>query len=107
MNRFEELYHEAKADQWFVRFAVFCRIALAASFIPAGYVKIAGERFAAGLPATSPKVSSADVLASADAVTRARLLRQTEPHVTETVAEINSITQQIAHIIIAQARFAV
>lgn len=54
MNRIEELYYEAKADQWFKRFAVFCRIALAASFIIAGYVKIVGERFAAGLPSNNP-----------------------------------------------------
>jgi uncharacterized membrane protein YphA (DoxX/SURF4 family) len=54
MNRFEEIYLEAKADKWFKRFAVFCRIALAASFIIAGYVKIMGERFAAGLPSNNP-----------------------------------------------------
>jgi uncharacterized membrane protein YphA (DoxX/SURF4 family) len=54
MNRFEEIYHEAKSDKWFQNFAVFCRIALAASFIPAGYVKIMGERFAAGLPSNNP-----------------------------------------------------
>lgn len=54
MNRIEELYYEAKSDQSFVRFAVFCRIALAAGFLPAGYVKIMGERFAAGLPANNP-----------------------------------------------------
>jgi uncharacterized membrane protein YphA (DoxX/SURF4 family) len=54
MNRIEEIYYEAKADKWFKRFAVFCRIALAASFIPTGYVKIVGERFAAGLPANNP-----------------------------------------------------
>ena len=54
MNRFEELYYEAKTDKWFQRFAVFCRIALAASFIPAGYIKIVGERFAAGLPSNNP-----------------------------------------------------
>jgi len=54
MNRFEELYHEAKSDKWFQNFAVFCRIALAASFIPAGYIKIIGERFAAGLPSNNP-----------------------------------------------------
>lgn len=54
MNRIEELYYEAKADEWFKRFAVFCRIALAASFIPAGFVKIMGERFAAGLPPNNP-----------------------------------------------------
>src|SRR5882757_8785546 len=54
MNRIEELYYEAKADKWFKRFAIFCRIALAASFIPAGYIKIMGERFAAGLPSNNP-----------------------------------------------------
>ena len=54
MNRFEELYNEAKSDKWFQNFAIFCRIALAASFIPAGYIKIMGERFAAGLPSNNP-----------------------------------------------------
>lgn len=49
-----EIYNEAKSDKWFRRFAVFCRIALAASFIPAGIVKIMGERFAAGLPSNNP-----------------------------------------------------
>ncbi len=54
MNRIEEIYYEAKADKWFQGFALFCRIALAASFIPAGIVKIMGERFAAGLPSNNP-----------------------------------------------------
>jgi uncharacterized membrane protein YphA (DoxX/SURF4 family) len=54
MNRIEELYYEAKADKWFKRFTVFCRIALAASFIPTGFVKIMGERFAAGLSSNNP-----------------------------------------------------
>jgi uncharacterized membrane protein YphA (DoxX/SURF4 family) len=54
MNRIEELYHAAKADRWFRLFAVFCRIALALSFIPSGYVKIMHERFAAGLPSNNP-----------------------------------------------------
>ena len=54
MKRIEEIYYEAKSDIWFKRFARFCRIALAASFIPAGYVKIIGERFAAGLPSNNP-----------------------------------------------------
>lgn len=54
MNRFEKIYHEAKADKWFNRFAVFCRIALAVSFIPTGLVKIMDERFAAGLPSNNP-----------------------------------------------------
>ena len=53
MNRIEELYNEAKADKWFQRFAVFCRIALAASFIPSGYIKIIGERFT-NLPSNNP-----------------------------------------------------
>lgn len=54
MNRMEEIYYEAKADEWFKKFAVFCRIALAASFIPTGIVKILGERFAEGLPSNNP-----------------------------------------------------
>lgn len=54
MNRIEELYYEAKADKWFKQFAIFCRFALAAGFIPTGYVKIMGERFAAGLPSNNP-----------------------------------------------------
>ncbi len=54
MNRFEEIYYEAKADKWFKRFAVFCRVALATAFMIGGYVKIVGERFAAGLPSNNP-----------------------------------------------------
>lgn len=54
MNRIEEIYYEAKADPWFKNFAVFCRLALAASFLPSGLIKIMGERFAAGLPSNNP-----------------------------------------------------
>jgi uncharacterized membrane protein YphA (DoxX/SURF4 family) len=54
MNRIEEIYYEAKADKWLQRFTVLCRVALAASFIPAGYIKIIGERFAAGLSSNNP-----------------------------------------------------
>jgi uncharacterized membrane protein YphA (DoxX/SURF4 family) len=54
MSRNKEIYYEAKADGWIKMFAVFCRIALALSFIPAGFVKIMGERFAAGLPSNNP-----------------------------------------------------
>jgi len=54
MNRLEEIYYEAKSDKWLKGFAVFCRIALAASFLPAGIVKIMGERFAEGLPHNNP-----------------------------------------------------
>src|SRR5882762_5516625 len=53
MAKFAELYYEARADKWMCRFAVFCRIALAASFIPSGYVKIMGERFT-GLSSNNP-----------------------------------------------------
>lgn len=54
MNRFEELYYQAKNDKWFRGFAVFCRIFLAISFLPTGFVKIMGERFAEGLPSNNP-----------------------------------------------------
>ncbi len=54
MNRFEEIYLEAKSDKWFQGFALFCRIALAASFFPTGLVKIMGQRFAEGLPSNNP-----------------------------------------------------
>jgi len=52
--RMEEIYYEVKADKWFKRFAGFCRIALATAFIISGYVKVVGERFAAGLPSNNP-----------------------------------------------------
>ena len=54
MRKLEQIYYEAKADKWFKRFAVFCRVALAASFLPTGYVKIMGQRFAEGLPSNNP-----------------------------------------------------
>ena len=54
MNRIEELYYEAKSDKWFQGFAFFCRIALAASFLPTGLVKIMGQRFAEGLSSNNP-----------------------------------------------------
>ena len=54
MNKLEEIYYEAKSDKWLKGFVVFCRIALAASFIPSGIVKIRGERFAEGLPSNNP-----------------------------------------------------
>ncbi len=54
MNRVEEIYYEAKSDKWLKRFVIFCRVALALSFIPAGMVKIMGERFAEGLPHNNP-----------------------------------------------------
>lgn len=54
MPKLRALYDEAKTDKWFGRFAVFCRIFLAASFLPTGIVKIMGQRFAEGLPHNNP-----------------------------------------------------
>ncbi len=54
MNRIEAIYYEAKADKWLSWFAVFCRIVLALSILPAGIVKVKGERFAEGLPHNNP-----------------------------------------------------
>ena len=50
---FERLYAEARRSKWIRYFAVFCRIMLAAGFIPAGIVKVTGERFT-GLPSNNP-----------------------------------------------------
>ncbi|MDQ6480519.1 DoxX family protein [Dyadobacter sp. LHD-138] len=62
MNRLREIFNEAKSDKWFQNFAVFCRITLAASFLPTGYVKIMGQRFAEGLSHNNPLGSYFDAL---------------------------------------------
>lgn len=54
MKGFEQYYYEAKADKWFRSFTIFCRLFLAVSFIPTGFVKIMGQRFAEGLPHNNP-----------------------------------------------------
>jgi len=41
----DRLHFKAKQNKWLWYFAVFNRIALAAGFIPSGFVKIMGERF--------------------------------------------------------------
>ena len=53
LTSLEHLYGEARRNKWIHRFAVFCRIMLAAGFIPAGIVKVTGERFT-GLPSNNP-----------------------------------------------------
>src|SRR6187549_2790455 len=53
-NKLEEYYYEAKANKWYGYFAVFCRLTLAVAFAISGYVKIIGERFAAGLSSNHP-----------------------------------------------------
>ncbi|MDB5129594.1 DoxX family protein [Mucilaginibacter sp.] len=41
----DQLHYQAKQNRWLRYFAVFNRIALAAGFLPSGFVKIMGERF--------------------------------------------------------------
>jgi uncharacterized membrane protein YphA (DoxX/SURF4 family) len=53
LTRFERLYGEARRNRWIRSFAVFCRIILAAGFIPAGIIKVTGERFT-GLSSNNP-----------------------------------------------------
>ncbi|HSF52280.1 MAG TPA: hypothetical protein VLA71_00930, partial [Algoriphagus sp.] len=53
-NNLEHYYTYAKGNKWYGYFAVFCRFALAVAFIISGFVKIKGERFAAGLPSNHP-----------------------------------------------------
>ena len=53
-NKLEQYYYEAKGNKWYGYFAAFCRLTLAIAFIISGYVKIVGERFAAGLSSNHP-----------------------------------------------------
>jgi uncharacterized membrane protein YphA (DoxX/SURF4 family) len=48
------LHSQAKQNKWLWLFSIFCRMALAAGFIPSGMVKILGERFASGVNANHP-----------------------------------------------------
>ncbi|AEE54277.1 DoxX family protein [Haliscomenobacter hydrossis] len=41
----DQLHSKVKQNRWMRYFAIFNRIALAAGFLPAGWVKITGERF--------------------------------------------------------------
>jgi uncharacterized membrane protein YphA (DoxX/SURF4 family) len=47
LSKIDQLHFEAKHNRWLGYFTVFCRIALAAGFLPSGFVKIIGERFTA------------------------------------------------------------
>lgn len=53
-TKLEEFYYEAKGNIWLRYFTTFCRVVLALGFIPSGYVKIMGERFASGLSVNHP-----------------------------------------------------
>ncbi len=50
----DRLHLQVKENRWLWFFSIFCRLALAAGFIPSGIVKITGERFASGLSANHP-----------------------------------------------------
>jgi uncharacterized membrane protein YphA (DoxX/SURF4 family) len=53
-NKLEQFYNEAKGNKWYGYFTLFCRLVLALAFIISGFVKIKGERFAAGLSSNHP-----------------------------------------------------
>lgn len=44
-TQLDQLHAEVKRNKWMRYFSVFTRVALAAGFLPSGYVKIIGERF--------------------------------------------------------------
>lgn len=46
-NKLDQLHASAKQNRWLRYFAIFNRVALAAGFLPSGFVKIMGERFTA------------------------------------------------------------
>lgn len=53
-NTLEQYYYGAKQNKWYHYFVFFCRLSLAVSWLISGYVKISGERFAAGLSHNHP-----------------------------------------------------
>jgi hypothetical protein len=53
-SRLNRVYFEAKHNKWYRYFAVFCRVTLAIAWLISGFVKIKGERFAAGLSHNHP-----------------------------------------------------
>ena len=50
----DRLHAKARENKWLWLFSIFCRLALAAGFIPAGITKLIGERFASGLSVVHP-----------------------------------------------------
>lgn len=53
-NKLEQYYYAAKQNKWYRYFVIFCRLSLATAWFISGYVKISGERFAAGLSHNHP-----------------------------------------------------
>ena len=62
ISDFERVYGELRRNKWLRRFTIFCRVALALGFVPAGIVKVTGERFT-GLPSNNPLGHYFDALA--------------------------------------------
>lgn len=60
--KLNRLHSKARENNWLWLFSIFCRVALAAGFIPAGIVKILDERFASGLAVTHPMGSYLEAL---------------------------------------------
>lgn len=54
LSKFERFFIQVKQNRWVLWFSYFNRFALAAGFIPAGFVKIFDERFASGLSIIHP-----------------------------------------------------
>lgn len=50
----DRLHSQAKGNGWLWLFSIFCRLSLAAGFIPAAIVKLMDERFASGLSVNHP-----------------------------------------------------
>lgn len=45
LSTLDRLHAAVRENRWHQLFSIFCRVSLAAGFLPSGYVKIAGERF--------------------------------------------------------------
>jgi uncharacterized membrane protein YphA (DoxX/SURF4 family) len=58
----DRLHSQARENSWLWLFSIFCRLALAAGFIPSGIVKIMDERFASGLSVNHPMGSYLEAL---------------------------------------------
>lgn len=54
LAQLDRTHQEARQNLWLHYFSIFTRIVLAIGFIPAGFVKIYGERFASGLSVIHP-----------------------------------------------------
>lgn len=44
-KRLDQIHYRARRNKWLGYFAIFCRLTLAAGFIPSGMQKVIGERF--------------------------------------------------------------